>query len=158
MNVDQGSIRMEMKKVLWPTDFSKNAERALPYVTSFGERYQAQVHVLYVIQELAYHEPWYGEFDRSHIDKIHEWEEKKAKERLDEICENYLKGCPLYIRHIAIGDRAQEILKLIDREKVDMVVMASHGRRGHFDFGSVAEKVAKNSPVPVVTIPIGPEK
>jgi len=149
---------MEVKKILWPTDFSKNAERALPYVTSLGEKYQTEVHVLYVIHELAYHEPWYGEFDRSHIDKIHEWEEKKAQERLDEICENYLKRCPLYIRHTAIGDPAQEILKLIDTEKVDMVVMASHGRRGHFHFGSVAEKVVKNSPVPVVTIPIGREK
>ena len=149
---------MEVKKILWPTDFSKNAERALPYVTSLGEKYETEVHVLYVIQELAYHEPWYGEFDRSHIDKIHEWEEKKAQERLDETCENYLKGCPLYIRHTAIGDPAQEILKLIDTEKVDMVVMASHGRRGHFHFGSVAEKVVKNSPVPVVTIPIGREK
>ena len=149
---------MEMKKVLWPTDFSKNAERALPYVTSLGEKYHTEVHVLYVIEELAYHEPWYGEFDRSHIDKIHEWEKERAQKRLDEICENYLKGCPLYIRHIAIGEPAQEILKLIDREKVDMVVMASHGRRGHFHFGSVAEKVVKNSPVPVVTIPISAEK
>ena len=149
---------MEVKKILWPTDFSKNAERALPYVTSLGEKYETEVHVLYVIQELAYHEPWYGEFDRSHIDKIHEWEEKKAQERLDEICEGYLKGCPLYIRHTAIGDPAQEILKLIDTEKVDMVVMASHGRRGHFDFGSVAEKVVRSSPVPVVTIPTSPDK
>lgn len=149
---------MEVKKILCPTDFSKNAERALPYVTSLGQKYQTEVHVLYVIQELAHHEPWYGEFDRSHIEKIHEWEEKKAQERLDEICESYLKGCPLYIRHIAIGDLAQEVLKLIDREKVDMVVMANHGRRGHFDFGSVAEKVVKNSPVPVVTIPTSPEK
>ena len=149
---------MEMKKVLWPTDFSKNAERALPYVTSLGEKYHTEVHVLYVIEELAYHEPWYREFDRSHIDKIHEWEKERAQKRLDEICENYLKGCPLYIRHIAIGEPAQEILKLIDREKVDMVVMASHGRRGHFHFGSVAEKVVKNSPVPVVTIPISAEK
>ena len=149
---------MEVKKILWPTDFSKNAERALPYVTSLGERYRTEVHVVYVIQELAYHEPWYGEFDPSHIEKIHEWEEKKAQERLDEICESYLKGCPLYIRHIAIGDPAQEILKLIDTEKVDMVVMASHGRRGHFHFGSVAEKVVKNSPVPVVTIPTSPDK
>lgn len=114
--------------------------------------------MLYVIEELAYHEPWYGEFDRSHIDKIHEWENQTAKERLNEVCNKYLKGCPLYIKHIVIGDPAQEILKLIEKEKVDMVVMASRGRKGHFHFGSVAEKVVKNSPVPVVTIPIAPEK
>jgi nucleotide-binding universal stress UspA family protein len=147
---------MEVKKVLWPTDFSENAAKALPYVRSLSENYQTEVHVLYVIQELAhYNEPWYGEFDRSHIDKLHEWEEKTAKKRLDEICENHLQGCPLYIKHIAIGDPGHEILKLIEKEKVDMVVMATHGRKGHFRFGSVAEKVVKNSPVPVITIPVG---
>lgn len=148
---------MEVKKILWPTDFSKNAEQALPYVTSLGEKYQTDVHVLYVIEELALHEPWYGEFDQSHIDKIHEWEEKTAKKRLDEICENHLNGCPLYKKHIAIGDPAQEILKLTEEEKVDMVVMASHGRKGWFHFGSVAEKVVKKSPVPVVTVPVSEE-
>jgi nucleotide-binding universal stress UspA family protein len=56
----------------------------------------------------------------------------------------------------AIGDPAQEILKLIDKEKVDMVVMATTGHKGHFRFGSVAEKVVKNSKVPVVTIPVEP--
>lgn len=152
---------MEVKKILWPTDFSKNAAKAQPYVTSLTEKYQTEVHVLYVIEELAFAELAYhgpqGEFDRSHMDKIHEWEEKKAKERLDGICNNYLKGCPLYVKHVATGDPAKEILKLIEKEKVDMVVMASRGRKGYF-FGSVAEKVVKNSPIPVVTIPVSPEK
>ncbi len=145
---------MDVKKILWPTDFSDNSQQALPYVTSLGEKYQTEVHVLYVIPELANHEPWYGEFDQSHIDKIHDWERKKAEKRLNEICEKYLDGCPLYVRHIAMGDPAEEILKLAGKEKVDMVVMASHGRKGHFHFGSVAEKVVKNSPVPTITVPI----
>ncbi|MGD2125988.1 MAG: universal stress protein [Desulfobacteraceae bacterium] len=149
---------MEMKKILWPTDLSGSAEKALDYVTSLSEKFQTEVHVLYVIEELGYHEPWYGEFDRSHIDKIHDWERKTAQKRLDEVCEQHLQGCPLYIKHIAIGDPTQEILKLINQEKVDMVVMASHGRKGNFRFGSVAEKVLKNSPVPVVTIPVEPTK
>lgn len=144
---------MEVKKVLWPTDFSKNAAAALPYVESLSQKYQTEVHVIYVIEELGYHEPWYGEFDRSHIEKIHQWERQMAEKRLDEVCENHLKGCPLYIKHIAIGDPAQEIIRYIEKEKPDMVVMATHGRKGHFQFGSVAEKVVKSSPVPVVTIP-----
>jgi nucleotide-binding universal stress UspA family protein len=145
---------MEVKKILWPTDFSDNSQQALPYVTSLGEKYQTEVHVLYVIPELANHEPWYGEFDQSHIDKIHDWERKKAEKRLNEICEKYLDGCRLYVRHIAMGDPAEEILKLAGKENVDMVVMASHGRKGHFHFGSVAEKVVKNAPVPTITVPI----
>jgi nucleotide-binding universal stress UspA family protein len=144
---------MELKKVLWPTDLSENAAAALPYVQSLSNRYTTEVHVLYVIEELGYHEPWYGEFDKSHIDKIHQWEQGMAQKRLDQICENHLEGCPLYIKHVAIGDPAQEILEYIEKQKPDMVVMATHGRKGHFSFGSVTDKVVKSSPVPVVTVP-----
>ncbi len=144
---------MEMKRILWPTDFSGSAEKALPYVTSLMNQYQTEVHVLYVIEDLGYHETWYGEFEENRIKKIHEWENKKAAERLEKICQNHLEGCPLYIRHVAIGDPAEEILKLAEKEQIDTIVMASRGRKGRFGFGSVAEKVVKNSAVPVVTIP-----
>ena len=70
---------MEVKKILWPTDFSGNAEKALDYVTSLSEKYQTEVHVLYVIEQLSSHEPWYGEFEKSRIAKIQEWEQKTAK-------------------------------------------------------------------------------
>jgi nucleotide-binding universal stress UspA family protein len=147
---------MEVKKILWPTDLSGNAEKALDYVTSLSEKYQSEVHVLYVIEDLARHEPWYGDFDTDHMEKIQAWEQKTAKKRLDEVCETFLKGCPLYIKHTAVGDPAQEILQFVEKEKVDLVVMASRGKKGHFRFGGVAEKVVRNSPVPVVTIPVGP--
>ena len=149
---------MEMKKVLWPTDLSDNAAAALPYVESLSNKYMTEIHVLYVIEELGYHEPWYGDFDQGHIDKIHQWEQGMAQKRLDQICENHLKGCPLYIKHVTIGDPAQEILNYIENQKPDMVVMATHGRKGHFAFGSVTDKVVKSSPVPVVTVPTKTQK
>ena len=149
---------MEVKKILWPTDFSENSASALPYVGSLTEKYQTEIHLLYVIEDLTPHKPWYGELQRSHIDKLHEWEKKTAEERLDKICTKYLSGCPKYIKHISIGDPAQEILKFVEKEKMDMVVMAKRGEKGHFRFGSVSEKIVKNAPVPVVTIPIGSDK
>ena len=145
---------MKIKKILWPTDFSNNSEIALPYVTSLGERYDTEVHILYVIPELGIHESWYGNFDMSHIEKIHDWEKKTAKHRLNEICDKYLQGCRLFKKHIAIGDPPKEILKYVDTINADMVVMASHGMKGRFHFGSVAEKVVKNASIPVVVIPI----
>ena len=148
---------MEVNKVLWPTDFSSSAEKALPYVTDLTQKYGAEIHVLYVIEDIAHHDSWYGEFDRTHVDKLMQWADKSAKKRLDQVCEKYLDSCPLYVKHIAVGDPAQEILKLIDKEKVDLVVMASHGVKGNFRFGSVTEKVLKNSPVPVTAIPIETE-
>jgi nucleotide-binding universal stress UspA family protein len=145
---------MEVNKVLWPTDFSSSAETALPYVSDLTQKYQAEIHVLYVIEDLAHHESWYGDFDKARVDKLMERANKMAQERLSQVCEKYLDGCPLYIKHVAIGDPAQEILKLIDEEGVDMVVMASQGAKGNFRFGSVTEKVLKNSKIPVTTIPI----
>jgi nucleotide-binding universal stress UspA family protein len=148
---------MEVNKVLWPTDFSSSAEKALPYVTDLTQKYGAEIHVLYVIEDVAHHESWYGDFDKSHVDKLMDWADKSAKKRLDQVCEKYLNSCPLYIKHIAVGDPAEEILKVIDQEKVDVVVMASHGQKGNYRFGSVAEKILKSSPVPVTTIPVEPE-
>ena len=150
----KGGYIMEVNKVLWPTDFSSSAEKALPFVTDLTQKYGAEIHVLYVIEDLAHHESWYGDFDRSHVDKLLDWADKSAKKRLDQVCEKYLNSCPLYIKHIAVGDPAQEILRLVEKEKVDMVVLATHGRKGHFSFGSVTERVVKNAPVPVVTVPV----
>jgi nucleotide-binding universal stress UspA family protein len=145
---------MEVKRILWPTDLSENASKAQPFVSSFSEKYQTEVHVLYVLEEMGPFGAWYGEFDRASIDEMQALEKKKAEERLTEICDKHLTGCPLYIRHIAVGDPAGEILKTITREKADLVVMATKGKIGRFGFGSVTEKVVKHSSVPVVSIPV----
>ena len=47
---------MDIKKILWPTDFSNIAEKALPHVKSLTEKYGAEVHVLYVIEDTAHHD------------------------------------------------------------------------------------------------------
>ena len=156
--MDANQTEVEIKKILWPTDFSSSAQKALPYISSLTSKYGAEIHVLFVVEDIAHHGSWYGEFDVTHINKLMQWANVSAKSRLNQICEKYLEGCPLYVKHIAVGDPAQEILKLIDKEKVDMVVMASRGERGHFRYGSVLEKVLKNSSIPITTIPVNPEK
>ena len=51
-------------------------------------------------------------------------------------------------------ENVKEILKTIESETIDLVIMGTHGRKGleHVFFGSVAENVVKKSPVPVLTI------
>lgn len=144
---------MQVKKILWPTDLSGRAKFALDYVRSLTEKYEAEIHVLYVITDVAHHRGLYGNFEQDHIDKIYNWEQEKARERMDTICSRELEGCPLYVKHVAVGDPAQEIIKLILIEKIDMVVLATRGAGGFFQFGGVAEKVVKHSPVPVVMVP-----
>ncbi len=146
---------MEIRKVLWPTDFSDSAAAALPYVKSLGINHDSEIHLLHVIDDIVHHEAWYGEFDEAHMVKLTEKLRKKAAERLDQICDRHLEGCRLFIKHVAIGDPAAEILKFIRNEKIDSVVMAKEGESGNFSFGSTTERVVKHSPVPVTVIPAG---
>ncbi len=152
--VFEKEIIMKVDKILWPTDFSENSSKALPYVESLSQLYGAAVHVLFVLEEMGPFGAWYGDFERSQIETLLKMQEEKAEEHLEKICAQNLNGCPLYVRHTATGDPASEILKLIDKEKPGMVVMSSRGKRGQFFLGSVAEKVVRHSPVPVLTVPV----
>lgn len=144
---------MTLQKILWPTDFSDRAKQALDYVKSLTRKYEAEIHVLYVIEDVRLHAEWYGDFEADHIEKILARGKRKARQRLEQICSEYLEDCPSYVRHIAVGDPAREILKLAEKENIDMIVMSTRGTKAHFRFGSVAEKVVKHASVPVVTIP-----
>ena len=42
---------MDVKRLLWPTDFSENAAQALPVVTSLAQKYQAEIHILYILKD-----------------------------------------------------------------------------------------------------------
>ena len=145
---------MDIKKILWPTDFSENASQALALVTSLAEKYQAEIHILYVLKDYPAFGASYGQHDPDDYQKMKDWEKKFAESRLDEICEKFLNACPLYIRHISVGDPAKEILKMIQQEGIDIVVMASRGSESHFDFGSVADRVIKCTNKPIVVIPV----
>ena len=145
---------MEINKILWPTDFSENAATALPVVTSLSQNYQAEVHILYVLKDYPAFGASYGYHDPDDYQKMKDWERQTAESRLDEICEKFLNACPLFFRHISVGDPAKEILKLIDQEEIDMIVMASRGSESHFDFGSVADRVIKCTSTPTLIIPV----
>lgn len=145
---------MEINKILWPTDFSENAAQALSFVTSLAEKYGAEIHILYVLKDYPAVGASYGYHDPDDYRKMKEWEQKFAESRLDEICEKFLNACPLYFRHISVGDPAKEILKMIASEKIDVVVMANRGDESHFDFGSVADRVIKCTDKPTVIIPV----
>jgi len=145
---------MDIKKILWPTDFSENAGQALSLVTSMAQKYQAEIHILYVLKDYPAFGASYGQYDPDDYQKMKDWEKQFAESRLDEICEKFLNACPLYIRHIRIGEPAKEILKMIQQEGIDIVVMASRGSESHFDFGSVADRVIKCTDKPIVIIPV----
>jgi universal stress protein A len=77
--------------------------------------------------------------------------------------EHLAKGLGLKVPYevvVVIGDPAHEIVRAIDEHHADLVVMATHGRTGlsHFFLGSVAARVVRESPVPVLTVPAHPAR
>jgi nucleotide-binding universal stress UspA family protein len=150
----------EISKILWPTDLSDNSAQALPLVTSLSQKYGAEIHLLFVAEDISQVVNFYGQDHPGPVQEFREWVMRKATERMEKICQQELGGCPLYQRRIVVGDPAQEILRYVEKEGIDLVVMATHGhglsshehRPGQAVFGSVSEEVVKNSPVPVLTV------
>ena len=143
---------IEIKRILFPIDFTENASKILPYVLSVAEKYGAIIYLLHVIEDFS---QW-GGFYIPHIpfDRYHEEAMKGAEKTLDTVCAEQLRGCSNFQKRIVFGDPAQEILKIIESEKIDLVIMGTHGRKGMelVFFGSVAENVVKKSPAPVLTV------
>jgi len=143
---------VEIKKILFPCDFTQNSTKILPYVLSVSEKYGAMIYLLHVVDDFC---KW-GGFYIPHIplDQYREEALKGAERTLDRVCEEELQCCPNFQKGVLFGDPAIEILKIIEGEGIDLVIMGTHGRKAldHVFFGSVAENVVKKSPVPVLTI------
>jgi nucleotide-binding universal stress UspA family protein len=143
---------IKIKKILFPTELRAYSLKILPFVRSISEKYESTIYLLHVIEDLS---RW-GGFYIPHISlDLYQEEALEAADKLmDKVCKQQMQGCPNFERRIRSGDPAVEILKTIDSEDIDLVVMGTHGYKGleHAIFGSVAEKVVKKSPVPVLTI------
>jgi len=143
---------VEIKKILYPCDFTENSTKLLPYVLSVSEKYDGMIYLLHVVEDLL---KW-GGFYIPHLPlKGYQKEALEyAEKRMEKICEEQLQSCPNFQRMILSGDPDAEILKTIESEGIDLVIMGTHGRKGleHTILGSVAENVVRKSPVPVLVI------
>ena len=145
----------KIKNILLPTDFSNISLTAAEYALELANEYNAKLHVLNVLEKtppiLAIRS-----LDLSR-EKITQSIDADAQLRLDECVKKIKK-----IRNAEIvpairkGIDFEEILKYSTENKIDVIVIATHGRTGilHTLLGSVAEKVIRYSKIPVlVTTP-----
>ena len=143
---------VEIKRILFPCDLTENSSKILPYVLSMSEKYNSMIYLLHVVQDL--HKWGKVYIPHTSMDKFQEEALEGAEKALDRVCDEQLQSCPNFQRRIVSGDPAIEILKTIETEDIDLVVMGTHGRKGleHILMGSVAGNVVKKSPVPVMTV------
>jgi len=80
--------------------------------------------------------------------------EKAARESLEGMVKKRIPKELLVRQIVVLGGAAEEIIQISEKERVDLIVIATHGQTGwrHFVFGSVAEKVVRLAPCPVLTI------
>ena len=156
--------------ILVPMDFSPAAHRALEYALEEATLHQAQLTLLHVLQhhpttEVYYvkHAPLGGTGYTEFGEKLptlppsspetirHDYYEEACVQLHDLVPASFTGAWDV---QVTAGDPADGIVRLAEERAVDLIVMATHGRTGlpHLLLGSVAEKVLRHAPCPVLTV------
>ncbi|MFB6121176.1 MAG: universal stress protein [Halobacteriaceae archaeon] len=136
--------------ILFPTDGSESAAAVADHVDALVDRTGATVHVLSVVDARNRFESPTGGVAPEAWDEA---ERERAEAAIDDAVAALAAGTSVE-RHVEIGIPHAKIVEYASREDCDVVVMSTHGRTGldHYLIGSVAERVVRQSPVPVLTV------
>lgn len=155
----------EIKSILYTSDLSENARYAFSYAASLANRYGAGITILHVLEDISPttdslvvsiigQEKWNelrGNNEKEVLDTI--------KSRLTRFCEDVqaeLPSCPFITDKIkvTIGQPVDEILREVENNDYDMVVMGAHGHGVLADaiMGSVSRRVVRRCKKPVLIV------
>jgi nucleotide-binding universal stress UspA family protein len=144
-----------LKKILVATDFGAASDAALNYGRELARTFGATLHVLHVVENVISR---YGaDFAIADFSDAQAQVEKVARQQLNGLLSDedreMLHATPV-LRVSSAADVA--IVTYANEERVDLIVTGTHGRsRGavaHFLLGSVAERVVREAPCPVLTV------
>lgn len=145
-------MNLQLRKILVPVDFSETGMLALEHASFMARLAKADLLLLHVLPVTEYHfeipEPVMRIENHDEVNRV---VEQKLSELVENVRVNY--GC--VAKSIsARGKVAHEIMELAKEEKVDLIVMGTHGASGFEEFfvGSNAHKVVTVSPCPVITV------
>jgi len=142
---------INLKTILVPSDFSECSGAALRYGLELARRFDAALHLLHVVPD-PLTQPWAAEgFSVPMFEVIDEWQ-KQARDRLDALVPAADRA-RLTVATVVATPYAG-ILDYAAQNDVDLIVMGTHGRGGvsHMLLGSIAERVVRRAPCPVLTV------
>jgi len=139
---------MEIKKILVPVDFSENSKKILNSAGDIAGKFSAALSVVFVVQSFDD----YSGFFVPHM-PVAKFEEEMVRGAENKM-ESFLTGYEGIEAKVLVGDVGEEIVRHAEEMAVDMIIMGTHGYKGleKVMFGSIAEKVVKTAPCPVLTI------
>ena len=139
------------QRILVPTDGSERSLRAVEGAAKFAKPFGAEVVVMTVIEPYSYTN--LAEYRPESIEQYDERVTAEAEERLAE-AEKVVKSLDVPVRTSMVKSfsPAEAIIEAVDREEGDLVVMASHGRKGIAAvlLGSETQKVLTHCRIPVL--------
>ncbi|HET6421270.1 MAG TPA: universal stress protein [Geobacteraceae bacterium] len=142
----------KFNKILFATDLTEFSECAFDYALILAKEFNAKLIILHVINQPIDLRGFY--VPHISFETIEQEIKKSAEKMMDEFCIKKIKGYDNYEQFIVSGIPDIEILNKADTEKVDLIVIGTHGRVGvdRFLFGSTAEKVVRKALCPVMTV------
>jgi nucleotide-binding universal stress UspA family protein len=146
--------RIRIKKILVPVDFSKPATAALGHATALAKEHRARIEVLHVVEALGYAPMLAVSVDMEELREMHEAHARKQLDRIAaELREQRVRATTV----IKVGRPSAAIAERAKNDGADLVVMATQGRHfvQHLLLGSVAERVVRAAPCPVLTVRAG---
>ncbi|MBU1004048.1 MAG: universal stress protein [Proteobacteria bacterium] len=138
-------------RILCAVDFSEATPQVAGHAAMIAEAMDARVLVLYVAPSLNRYVDF--QVSASSVTDFVESIVSGAERSMEQVLDKYFAGLDVE-GGVLTGYPSELIVKSALDEQCDLIVMGTHGRRGvgRLVFGSVAEKVVKNSPIPVLTI------
>lgn len=143
----------DFERILLSTDFTEASENAALYALNMAVKYDARLYVLHVVDltedAAGFYVPHLS-FENLDAEML-----KSARRMLDKFCEKQFKGFDGLEANVIAGEPYKDILKAVDRDGIDIVVMGTCGKGGieRFFFGSTTERVLRDVGCPVLVIP-----
>ncbi|MGH7815478.1 MAG: universal stress protein [Candidatus Binataceae bacterium] len=140
-----------IKRILVPTDFSDPARNALGYAIEFAREHNAEILLLHVV------EPIQNTRLMPDVSEILEHHRVEATEQLAKLERDARRRHPKCRSEVHFGTAYEVIAEIAIKWKADLIIIATHGRTGlsHLFLGSVAERVVRIAPCPVLTVRAG---
>jgi nucleotide-binding universal stress UspA family protein len=144
---------LTIQRILVPTDFSQPGDAALIYAKELAEKFDARLQLLHVVALPTFY-PMGPEAAAFPMAELLTETEAAARNTLEEQARGTGLPADRVTVRTAVGTPVSEILDAIAYNGIDLVVMGTHGRGmvEQMFLGSVAERVVRRSPVPVLTV------
>jgi nucleotide-binding universal stress UspA family protein len=142
-------MEIKIRRILCPVDFSPSSDHALQYAVAFARAHGAELELLHIVELPNYSTPDFP-LPPAALDGI----VALARKRLETVTEETRKLHAPVRSHLDTGFVFTKIIECARDREVDLIVMGTHGRTAlaHMLMGSVAEKVVRKSPCPVLTV------